>query len=128
MCTRGVWQLQELTLRYCRASGSSAGVREFLREGLVEFARANPQLKVRTVVKPNRHPIAVGDYLNGNTKVVDLKNRGVDDVGLVAQRLRDDAGRKVQRHHVPVVSEVPSVQGVWDPSTSFQGEFDVEVP
>lgn len=77
-------------------------------------------------------PTALADIeplaVNGNTKVTGLRNRGADDVQRAVQRLRDDGGRKVQKHHVPVRSSVPSIQGVWDPTTRFDSEFDVRVP
>ena len=65
MCTRGVWQLSELTLRFCRQGGSSAGTREFLTAdpgGLRSFAAANAAVAVSVAHRAGRHPLAVGRY------------------------------------------------------------------
>ena len=63
MCSRGVWQLQTLSLRYCAHSGSSSKVRQFLKSpSLIQFAKANPQLTVQSELRPGRHPIVVGEY------------------------------------------------------------------
>jgi hypothetical protein len=61
MARRGVWELQEILLRYSRTGGSSRGVREFVEHDLVGFARDNPQIKIETSFR-NSHPFVVGSY------------------------------------------------------------------
>lgn len=63
MCTLGVWQLEKLLVRYCKSSGSSAGVRALLRNDLVEFAARNPQLSCEARHEAgNRPPRVIGRY------------------------------------------------------------------
>lgn len=52
MCSRGVWQLQKLTVRYCGRSGASAGVR------CVRPARANGTCCARRPFVRRRRPSA----------------------------------------------------------------------
>lgn len=98
-----------------------------MREGVIDFARANPQVEIRAINHQNRHPIAVGEYLNGNSKTEDLKSKSAAHIADIVQRLRDTSGRKIKAHEEPVRSEVPSVQGVWHPSTRYD-EFELDVP
>lgn len=35
---------------------------EFLRSGIAEFAKENPQLEVHTAITSGRHPVAIGEY------------------------------------------------------------------
>jgi hypothetical protein len=36
--------------------------RDFIQDGLVEFARKNPQLQIRTAVVPQKAPVVIGEY------------------------------------------------------------------
>jgi len=68
-----------------------------------------------------RSPLHAGD---GTVKPVDLRNKDAAAVAAVVQSLRDNATGRVRRFRQPVRSHVPSVQGVWDPS-SFEGDADL---
>ncbi len=59
---RYVQQCQRMTLKFCKSHGGSRGLREFIENHLVEFARANPGVVV--YVKPRRHrsPVVVAEY------------------------------------------------------------------
>jgi len=71
MATRGVFQCQKLTLRYCEHGGSSRAVREYLASGrLVEWATERPTVEVRVKVANGKHPNLMADYL---TKTVSNK-------------------------------------------------------
>ena len=71
MATRGIRQLQKLTLSYCEHGGSSRYVREFISSGkIVEYARANPQVQVAVEVSNGRHPNVTAEYLTGWDKQV----------------------------------------------------------
>jgi large subunit ribosomal protein L43 len=80
MCSKGVWQLEELTVRFCHRAKASNGVRcvfrrraekgaeqwrgcrGFMLEHMGPFAKENPHLVVKTAHKPNRPAILVGKY------------------------------------------------------------------
>ena len=86
MCSRGVWQLQKLTLRYHWHRGASAGwrcvlrdeanrgrerhspcgtwvtcVRGFVQEHIIPFAKDNAQVKIETLATRG-HPNVTAEY------------------------------------------------------------------
>lgn len=141
MSINGVWQLTQLTLTYCRASGTSAGARcvprrasaerarprpsltrptrpsrsAFVKGGLAAFAAANPQLTVNIAVKPGKAPTLIARYADGTGKHVDVKREDAAGVALAAARLRDAATATVRHFRRPVITRRPTVQGVWGP-------------
>lgn len=62
MCTRGVWQLETISLRFCKQGGSSVGTREYLATSLRDFAEANTGVTFNVAHAAGRHPLAVGRY------------------------------------------------------------------
>ena len=127
MCTRGVWQLEKLTLRYCSRGGSSSGVRQFVRSGLVDFAKASPQIEVHVVEAAGKHPTATGEYTCGKSKTFPLRKLHDRDVADALQSLRSSSGRKLTKFKKVVYSAAPSVQGIWNNETIFATEeMDVE--
>ena len=87
--------MKELVIRYSDFDGSSKGIREWMRGNLVEFAQANPDLLVKTVLKRNVHPIVRGNYLNGNEKTICIKNLEPEEITSYINDLRNQIGRKV---------------------------------
>lgn len=59
---RFIPQVQRVTLKFCKTHGSSKGIREFIEDKLVDFAKANPSVVV--YVKPRRHrsPVMVAEF------------------------------------------------------------------
>lgn len=59
---RYIPQLQRVTIKFCKSSGSSQGTREFIEDKLVDFAKTNPSVVV--YVKPRRHrcPVMVAEF------------------------------------------------------------------
>lgn len=115
MSVRGVRQLKNLLIRYSDLDGSSKGVRfvllcvlnpfcpllyrpicrEWIRTTLIPFAESNPDLKIQTELKRSRHPYLCGKYLNGNQKLIDIKNLSVEEIDSYVMDLRNQIGRKV---------------------------------
>lgn len=95
MSLRGVRQLRELVIRYSDIDGSSKGVREWMRTSLISFAEANPSTIIKTVRKRNAHPIVRGEYLNGNSKTICVKNEDPNMCFEFILDLRNQIGRKV---------------------------------
>lgn len=64
---RYIGQLQRITLKFCKNNGSSKGVRDFIENDLVDFAKTNPSVVV--YVKPRRHrtPVVVAEFCKSNS-------------------------------------------------------------
>lgn len=112
---RGVRQLKELVIRYSDIDGSSKGVREYLRNNILDFANKNPELIIKTVKKRSSHPVLRGSYgelhflfiflflclflllfaANGNVKVIGIKNISPEEIHSFVLDLRNQVGKKV---------------------------------
>ena len=57
--------------------------------------------------------------MDGTNKDVGVKNKSPAEVGEVLEHLRSISTATVRDLSRPVVSAHPSVQGPWDPSTTF---------
>ncbi|XP_033324930.2 mitochondrial ribosomal protein L43 [Megalopta genalis] len=115
---RYVCQLQRVTLKFCKRMGDSGGIRKFLENDLINFARENPGVVV--YVKPRRHRSAVikAEYLNGETQWMSVANYSREDVYQLMHLM------KTQYHDGSSVrllklwrTNFPSIQGPWTPFT-----------
>jgi hypothetical protein len=134
---KGIWQLKKLVLHYSTSDHSSKGMRDFILGitssqvgssgglqsplSLAAFALANPQLAIDAKAHANRAPRVVGEYADGSTRVVDVKNKTAAEIAIVVQRARDSASGIGRKYTKPVITQSPSVQGVWDPSVTYEG-------
>ena len=131
MATRGIPQLRKLRIRYCEVGGSSATVRNYLRDSphLLQFATDHPHVDI--VVKPRNghHPYIQGEYVTGQSKQICVKNTTERRIVEVLDVLRNTSGRKIQRlGGLAVRGDCASVQGVWTPMLNLgEAKFDVEV-
>mmetsp|Transcript_35690 Transcript_35690/g.93287 ORF Transcript_35690/g.93287 Transcript_35690/m.93287 type:complete len:143 (+) Transcript_35690:102-530(+) len=109
-------QLRYMQLSYSPKGGSSKGVRQFMVDDLVEFAKDRPHtvFEVRPI-SDNRHPYFRAKYLTGRNIKVDLKNLSPEEVARHAQTLADADGKKHNKLQQPVQTRVPSIQGNWNP-------------
>ena len=73
-------QLARMTLKFCKNDGGSHGVRQFIQQDVVQFAKENPSCVV--YLKPRRHrsPVLVAEYLNGERHWHSLHNMTLDEV------------------------------------------------
>ena len=79
MATRGVFQCQKLTLRYCEYGGSSRAVRDYLKSGrLLDWATSRPSVEIKVKVQNGKHPNVTGDYV---TQAVSNKSIGGNMTG-----------------------------------------------
>mmetsp|Transcript_28343 Transcript_28343/g.47653 ORF Transcript_28343/g.47653 Transcript_28343/m.47653 type:complete len:132 (-) Transcript_28343:317-712(-) len=115
MSLKGVRQMKELVIRYSDYDGSSKGIREWIRLNLVEFAQKNPDLAVKTELKRCAHPFVRGNFVNGNTKTICVKNLDTERISSYVFDLRNQIGRKTSStgYKKPVVTKQTSVQGEW---------------
>ena len=121
---RGALQLTSLTVRFCKSSGSSAGVRNLLlNDRIAAFAAGAPSATVAVRELPMRAPFVSARWADGSGKIVDVKNRTAAEIERVLRRLRDAASGARRGFGKPVTtaSGSPSVQGVWDPSITYAG-------
>ena len=125
MATRGVTQLQKLTLKYCEHGGSSRAMREYIGNGqLAAWAARHPETDIEVMVRNGHHPNVQADYISGGVMhQVSVKNYADwRQVEQVCQMMADRSGRKITKITNPVLTDTPSVQGVWTPFLNLQHE------
>ena len=148
MCTRGVWQLKTLILRYCPHGGSSRGMRygekssfdgrdefdtdshthtyrDFIKKEAQTFAKENEQIQIQVQTIPGKHPLCIGQYLNENEKTIDVPNKSTKDILDTVNFLRNQSGRPVHDVKKNQVRVVKSVQGEWSSDMEWPSEFKV---
>ncbi|KAL3278814.1 hypothetical protein HHI36_016336 [Cryptolaemus montrouzieri] len=115
---RYVCQLQRVVLKFCKNNGSSRGMREFIEEELVDYARSNPGVVV--YLKPRRHrgPVISAEYLNGDKQWINCRNFTKVEIfkwlNLLKTQQGDTTGLRFRKlWH----TEMPSIQGPWTPYT-----------
>lgn len=66
---RQINQLMRVTLKFCKTHGASQGMRDFIENHLVNFAKTNESVVV--YVKPRRHrgPVIVAEFCKYNIKI-----------------------------------------------------------
>ncbi|XP_073236229.1 large ribosomal subunit protein mL43-like [Porites lutea] len=112
---RFVRPLQRLVLNYCQRGGSSRGIREYIDKNVVEFAKNNPEVTVYVRERNGKHPRIVANFINGNSKIVEVKNKTPEEIKEWVERLRNESGVKVQKIRQFWHTENPSIQGTWTP-------------
>lgn len=133
MATRGVFQLRRLRLYYCEIGGSSRAMREYLGNGkLVEWATERPHIQIEVLRRNGNHPYIGADYLsNGKTQhQISVKNaESWEKVEDVMNQLANRSGRKIKKITKDVITQTPSIQGVWTPFLNLQHEptFGIQI-
>jgi hypothetical protein len=88
--------------------------REFIEKLLPTFSKVNPQLETLIVLRRGHHPFMVGEFINGTSRSVDMRNQNPNQIMRQARYLRDALGRKTsKRVKERVLSKLPSIQGTW---------------
>ena len=73
-----------------------------MRTHLIDFAKSNPDIIVRTELKRCAHPYLRGIYLNDNTKTIGIKNTAPGEINSFVLDLRNQIGRKVVEAYVAI--------------------------
>ena len=142
MATRGVFQLTKLHINCCEHGGSSRALRNYIGNGkLAAWAAEHPHVEIHVVRRNGKHPFVEADYItNTNKKTschqISVKNyESWKQIEGVLDTLSNRSGRKITKITKSVVTDTPSIQGIWTPflnlhmqqDTPFQISF-VDVP
>ncbi|XP_026749412.1 39S ribosomal protein L43, mitochondrial [Galleria mellonella] len=122
---RYVQQLQRIVLKFCKTHGGSRGMRDYIEQDLVDFAKQNPGVVV--YLKPRRHrsPVVVAEYLNGDRVWMSMHNKSQSEVTKWIEVLRtqqgDVSGTRLRKFQY---TDHPSIQGPWSPFTFKNPELN----
>ncbi|GKY97045.1 hypothetical protein MPSEU_000663100 [Mayamaea pseudoterrestris] len=126
MATRGIFQLQKLSVYYCEHGGSSTMLRKFIASGrLSKWASDHPHVEVSLSPRNGKHPFVQGNYKTCSTiqHQVTVKNYETQkDIQDVLDMLHSRSGRKITKITTPVLTDTPSIQGVWTPFLALVNE------
>eukprot|EP00474_Spongospora_subterranea_P008614 CRZ09072.1 hypothetical protein [Spongospora subterranea] len=118
MSVNGVRQLKRVILNYCHWGGSSMFMRDFLKSAkLIRFAEANSELEI-IARKRKGHPFLLGEYVNGTSHQICVKNQPDNIIISTLYQLRNRSGRlssSVKYWQKPRTLH-PSIQGRWTPT------------
>ncbi|KAL9968269.1 hypothetical protein ACROYT_G026622 [Oculina patagonica] len=112
---RYVRPLMRVTFNYCKTGGSSRGVREFIDKNIVDFAKNNPGIAIYVRERNGKHPRIIANFINGNTKEVNIRNAKPEKVKELVTSLKNASGEEVQKLRKFWHTENPSIQGTWNP-------------
>ncbi|KAJ7987528.1 hypothetical protein DPEC_G00327430 [Dallia pectoralis] len=115
---RYVCQLKRLSLVFSKKGQSSLGVREFLEEGVVDFAKNNPGTVVYVSPQERSVPKIVAEYLNGNVKEEAIPCKTSQQIAELITKLTNQSGLDIIRIRKPIHTDSPSIQGQWHPFTN----------
>nr|CAG4645188.1 EOG090X0FS9 [Leptodora kindtii] len=122
---RFIPQLQRITLKFCKSNGSSRGVRDFIENDLLDFAKSNSGTAI--YLKPRRHrsAVMVAEYLNGEREHMSCHNFSREEVMKWLGYLRTRSGIPVMRYRKYQHTDYPTIQGVWNPFVHMPTEMNV---
>ena len=87
--------------------------RQYIKEHLFDFARANPQIEIAVVEKSNRHPIVRGYFVKDPEKTLSLRKLSPSQIAERIGFLRDM--RPIgMRKYAKAFRTTPSIQGEWE--------------
>ncbi|XP_051883673.1 39S ribosomal protein L43, mitochondrial isoform X2 [Pristis pectinata] len=89
--------------------------REYIEEGVIDFARQNPGIVLYVTEKKCHVPKLVGEYLNGAVREESLSSKTAREVAQLIQKMATQSGLDKIRIRKPYHTDSPSVQGQWNP-------------
>ncbi|MFH4975176.1 hypothetical protein AB6A40_001885 [Gnathostoma spinigerum] len=108
-------QLHRVTIRYCKKSEDSSGMRNFIEHCLPRFAEENPSIAMYCLPIRNSIPSLRAEYANGREVQLNASNMEMEDVELYINLLRTRSGNPIVSLEGRQTSYIPSVQGMWNP-------------
>ncbi|KAM8836881.1 large ribosomal subunit protein mL43 [Spinachia spinachia] len=115
---RYVCQLKRVSIRFSKKAQSSLGVRQFIEEGVVDYAKSNPSTVVYVSPQACRVPKIVAEYLNGNVREEIVTGKTSPQISELLTKLTDQSGLDIIRIRKPFHTDSPSIQGQWHPFTN----------
>ncbi|KAK6302057.1 hypothetical protein J4Q44_G00281100 [Coregonus suidteri] len=85
-----------------RGGSSSLGAREFIEEGVVDFAKNNPGTVVYVSSQFCRIPTIVAEYLNGNVKEEAIISKTSQQIVELITKLTNQPGLDIIRIRKPI--------------------------
>lgn len=122
---RFIPQLMRITIKFCKESPKSAGVREFIEKEIVQFAQENPGTAI--YLKPRRHrsPVIVAEYLNGERHWQSLNKLNQEQISEWMDFYKNSSGKEYLVQTKYEYTENPSIQGAWHPFVNADPEIAV---
>lgn len=89
-------------------------MRQLLVKDIKKIAAKYPEVEF-VIKRKSGHPLVQGEYVNGLTKTICVRNFSPSDIQQKIQNVRDSSGNRTQKYKYPVKSTSESVRGVWSP-------------
>ncbi|XP_020773948.1 39S ribosomal protein L43, mitochondrial [Boleophthalmus pectinirostris] len=115
---RYVCQLKRVSIIFSKNAQSSLGVRDFIEEGVVDYAKKNPGTVVYVSPQTSRIPKIVAEYLNGNVREEIVTSKTAPQISELLTKLTNQSGLDIIRIRKPFHTDTPSIQGQWHPFTN----------
>ncbi|KAG7267649.1 hypothetical protein CRUP_002017 [Coryphaenoides rupestris] len=114
---RYVGQLKRVSIVFSKNGQSSLGIREFIEEGVVDYATKNPGTVVYVTPSPCRIPRIVAEYMNGNVREKTVTSKTSKEISEILTQMANQSGLDIIRIRKPFHTDNPSIQGQWHPFT-----------
>ncbi|XP_062330259.1 39S ribosomal protein L43, mitochondrial isoform X1 [Osmerus eperlanus] len=115
---RYVCQLKRISLVFSKNAQSSLGVRNFIEDGVVDYAKKNPGTVVYISPTSCRIPKIVAEYLNGAVREETITCKTSEQLSELVTKLANQSGLDIIRIRKPIHTDSPSIQGQWHPFTN----------
>lgn len=115
---RYVCQLKRVSIIFSKNAQSSLGVRDFIEEGVVDYAKKNPGTVVYVSPQSSRIPKIVAEYLNGTVREELVTSKTAPQISELLTKLTNQSGLDIIRIRKPFHTDNPSIQGQWHPFTN----------
>ncbi|KAA0725020.1 39S ribosomal protein L43, mitochondrial [Triplophysa tibetana] len=116
--SRYVCQLKRISIIFSKKGQGSLGVRDFIEEGVVDFAKRTPGTVVYISPQSSRIPKIVAEYLNGKVQEETVTNKTSQQIAELISKMSNQSGLDIIRIRKPFHTNSPSIQGQWHPFTN----------
>uniref|UniRef100_A0A915AIW9 Large ribosomal subunit protein mL43 n=1 Tax=Parascaris univalens TaxID=6257 RepID=A0A915AIW9_PARUN len=118
-------QAHRITLRFCKQSESSVGMRNFIENDIKRFAQQNPSIVIYVTPIRNSSPTLRAEYGNGRMAHVNATNFSAEEVAVHMNLLRTRSGLPIVKLESRQTAAVSSVQGAWNPLLNIDSEQNI---